>query len=189
MQNMGKLIELSSRRKMPAQKPGRSRQDYATPKIFIDAVKAHFGIKRFDFDLAAVRANAVDNLGPADLYLGPDHSNVMCRDALLFDWSRTPKGNLWLNPPFAHIAPWAAKCNTARRWVMRGGIVTRRRIFLLVPAAVGANWWRDSVHNKARVVFLNGRIYFDGVSPYPKDCALCVYGDKPGYEIWSWGKE
>jgi hypothetical protein len=36
------------------------------------------------------------------------------------------------------------------------------RTAMLVPAGVGANWWRDHVHNKAHVLLLNGRIMFVG---------------------------
>ena len=47
-------------RRMPIQKPGKSFQAYQTPVVFLDAVKKRFGIKRFAFDLAALRTNAVD---------------------------------------------------------------------------------------------------------------------------------
>jgi hypothetical protein len=57
-----------------------------------------------------------------------------------------------------------------------------------VSPAVGSNWWRDHVHEKTQVFFLNGRLCFDGVAPYPKDCALCAYGMEPGYECWNWRK-
>lgn len=41
---------------MPAQKPGKSKQDYGTPKDFIDAVAARFG--PLVVDLAAHAGNA-----------------------------------------------------------------------------------------------------------------------------------
>jgi hypothetical protein len=58
-----------------------------------------------------------------------------------------------------------------------------------VTAGVGSNWWRDHVHDKARVLLLNGRITFVGETHgYPKDCCLLLYGPsvEPGYEVWSW---
>jgi hypothetical protein len=61
-----------------------------------------------------------------------------------------------------------------------------RRIFFLVPAGVGANWFARHVDKKALVLFLNGRLSFDGIAPYPKDCILACYGLKPGYEVWPW---
>ena len=37
--------------RMPAQRPGRSRQDFETPPEFIAAVKRRLGINGFGFDL------------------------------------------------------------------------------------------------------------------------------------------
>jgi hypothetical protein len=42
---------------VPKQKPGRSRQTYATPPAFIAAVKARLGIERFSHDFAADPSN------------------------------------------------------------------------------------------------------------------------------------
>jgi hypothetical protein len=176
---------------MPKQKPGHSKQDYSTPKEFLAAVQKRFGFKRFDFDLAALRGNAVDNLGPADLYLGPDHSNAMCCDALSFNWSRAPSGNLWLNPRYADIAPWAEKCAASAWWesekTKRGpGPASGRVIYFLVPASVGANWFAEHVDKKSLVLFPRPRLSFDGKNPYPKDLILACFGLKPGYECWRW---
>jgi hypothetical protein len=64
---------------------------------------------------------------------------------------------------------------------------------MLVPAAVGANWWRDHVHEEASVLFLNGRLTFVGhTSPYPKDLALLLFATHTDhvapkwYEVWNW---
>lgn len=147
---------------------GSSSGEYATPPEFIAAVKRKFGVTEFDYDLAASPENTKAK-----------HFFTEEEDSLKQEWPNY--GDLWLNPPYAKIAPWAEKC---ARYCFRQKI----RIFFLVPAAVGSNWWRDHVHNKAKVRFLNGRISFDGKAPYPKDCALCVYGIEPGYEVWSWKK-
>lgn len=153
---------------MPAQKPGRSKQDYETPPEFIRAVENLLEIEYFYVDLAADRHNAKG----AIYFTERD-------DSLLQDWDAfSGKGWCWLNPPFAHIAPWAKKCSES-------GI----KIAFLVPAAVGSNWFRDYVDGKARVLLLNGRISFDGVGPYPKDTILCLYGVEPGYEVCSWRQQ
>ena len=151
----------------PLQKPGRSKQDYETPPEFIEAVKARLGIMEFCIDLAADRRNA-----KSAIYFSERD------DSLLQDWEAfSGKGWCFLNPPFANITPWAKKCSES-------GI----KIAFLVPAAVGSNWFRHYVDGKARVLLLNGRISFDGIGPYPKDCILCLYGVTPGYEIWNWRK-
>jgi phage N-6-adenine-methyltransferase len=157
---------------MPAQKPGRSKQDYATPPEFIAAVKSRLRIERFAFDLAADMYNA-----KAQGYFTEE------QDSLTQNWwmaGGVNYGWCWLNPPFSNIEPWAKKCSET----------TGVNIAFLVPAAVGANWFRDHVDGKAHVLLLNGRICFDGVGPYPKDCVLCLYGPfRNGYEVWDWRKD
>lgn len=147
---------------------GASRQDYSTPSAFIDAVVARFG--PIAFDLAADSFNA-----KAPSYFDEE------RDALAQKWDRRGTGTdglFWLNPPYADITPWAKKCALEAH---------RARILLLVPAAVGSNWWREWVHGRAGVLFLNGRLSFDGKNPYPKDCCLALYGiGVPGYDVWAW---
>lgn len=169
------------RRRMPAQKPGRSKQDYATPRDFLDAVRAKFGVRAWAWDLAATRDNCVTESAN---YFGPDQLPSVWRDALVADWAKL-KGDLWLNPPYADIAPWAAKCAGDGAWRIRLKL-SSTRIFFLVPAAVGSNWWANHVDGKARVVFPRPRLSFDGKAPYPKDVSLIVYGEKPGYETWRW---
>jgi hypothetical protein len=83
-------------------------------------------------------------------------------------------GAIWCNPPYAKIAPWVKKASE-----YTGPCV----VAVLVPAAVGSNWWADFVDKKAQVLFLGTRLTFKGHNqPYPKDCALLIYGaGKPGY--------
>lgn len=155
---------------MPAQKPGRSRQDYATPLEFLWAVKHRLGIQHFSIDLAATPSNAVAKR----FYTVED-------DALVQSW--VYPGWAWLNPPFANIKPWAQRAYLQSRY--------GAHIAMLVPAAVGANWWKAWVHHKAFWLALNGRITFVGeTAPYPKDCALLLYGPDvaPGHDVWTWTK-
>lgn len=157
---------------------GGSCQTYSTPKIFIDAVKKKFSIREFAYDLAASTENTKAK-----------HFFCEEEDSLAQDWTKL-RGDLWLNPPYSLIAPWAQKCAMSAPYppqVLKTlSPKPPRRIFFLVPAAVGANWWRDFVHEKAAIKFLNGRISFDGKNGYPRDCALCVYGEKADYECWHW---
>lgn len=156
----------------PMQKPGKSRQDYETPDEFLDAVRKFLGIENFSFDLAADDGN----------YVAKPFFTIE-DNALIQDWKLAAGGGwAWLNPPFGKLSPWVEK---ARIEGQRGA-----KIAMLVPAGVGSNWWRDHVHNHARILLLNGRISFDGEAPYPKDCALLLYGPGglPGYDIWSWNR-
>lgn len=160
-------------RTMPMQVPGKSVQVVGTPRDLLDAVEARFG--RLTFDLAATKENSVT--GPA-YFFGP--GSTCGEDALVESWSAL-KGNLWLNPEFGSIKEWAAKCCMTLSEKPRG------RIFLLIPASVGSNWWAEYVDKKAAVFFLSPRITFKGhTTAYPKDVAICCYGAPYGYECWRW---
>lgn len=158
----------------PTQKPRRSKQDYATPENFIQAVKAELDITRFSHDFAADATNAKD-LSFFD----------EARDALSVPgWEDyCGHGWGWLNPPFAKIDPWARRCRETKE---AGGSIA-----FLVPAGVGSNWFRDHVDGHALVLLLNGRLAFMPDKPkwlYPKDCILCLYSPvvAPGYRVWTW---
>lgn len=181
---------------MPAQKPRRSKQDYQTPPEFLAAVKHKLGIREFIIDLAADDGNTV-----ADLYYDRDQDALAPTSSWFFEggWN-------WLNPEFGDIAPWVEKSWRERQLGAQTAV--------LIPAGVGANWWRDWVHEKAHVLLLNGRLCFirdwattidpatlkPGKGParcytspplYPKDCCLLLYSPHlaPGYAVWTWPKE
>jgi phage N-6-adenine-methyltransferase len=150
---------------------GQSKQDYATPPDFIQAVVRRFG--PLALDLAATASNA-----KAPLFFD------IAQDALAQSWHRhAHEGQMWLNPPFDSIGPWAKKCAEESK--------LGAAILFLVPASVGSNWFGDFVFQKAHVLFLQGRLHFDPANPawgYPKDCMLAVYdAAKPcGFEVWRW---
>jgi hypothetical protein len=130
-------------------------------------VEARFG--PINWDLAS---DGINHKAPN--YLTPHE------DALAQPWHQfQPAIELaWLNPPFAHLAPWVRKCaEEGARGV---------RVALLVPASVGSEWFVAHVHNKALVLPLRPRLCFDGVNPYAKDLMLCLYGAQPGFEPWRW---
>lgn len=163
-------------RQQPPQKPGRSKQDFATPAVFLEPTKKLLGIERFTIDLAADASNA-----KADLFITKE------RDALTVDWAAELAGVGggwgWLNPEFGDIRPWAKKCYETK---LAGGSVA-----FLVPAGVGSNWFRDYVHRKAFVLALNGRIPFMPDKPkwgYPKDCILSLFSPliPAGFDVWTW---
>lgn len=179
---------------MPMQKPGRSKQNYATPSNFIKATKRMLGIDAFTFDFAADAENT-----KADHWWTKENDSL---SRSVMEWYFATDGGWgWLNPPFSDIDPWAERCNRLREV---GGSVA-----FLVPAGVGANWFRDHVDGKALVLFLNGRLCFiedwaTTIDPasvkkgtphfykseplYPKDCILCLYSPmfEPGYQVWTW---
>jgi len=163
---------------MPAQRPYQSKQDYATPKAFLDVAKTLLNIKTFNIDFAADETNAVHT----DYF--DEQTDALSVSAK--DWAEyCQDGFGWLNPPYENIAPWAERCRDVKGL---GG-----NVLLLIPASVGSNWFKSYVHNQAWVLFLNGRLAFIPDHPtwlYPKDCILCVYGPDIAtrYDVWNWRK-
>lgn len=160
----------------PRPKRGESKQNYATPPDFIAAVKRRLGIKAFAFDFAADASNTKAT------HFWSEVINSLNRHPEMWA-AKAANGWGWLNPPFANITPWAARCAATKA---SGG-----QVAFLVPAGVGANWFRDHVDGHALVLLLNGRIHFDPTRPtwgFPKDCILCLYSEAiaSGYEVWSW---
>lgn len=168
--------------KMPKQKPGSSKQDYGTPRKFIRAVEARFGL--LDWDLAAHASNTKCG----EFFYGPGSAHG--KDSLAIDWAaRHPTGTLWLNPEFDDLGTWMAKCAAEAR--RRHGLITA-----LTPASVGSVWFAEHVHGKAMVLPLSPRMIFDGTPPnprtgkvdqYPKDLMLTVFGyGLHGFNPWRW---
>jgi len=146
---------------------GDTKQDYETPQEFIDAVEKRFG--KLTFDLAAT----ADNAKCSSFYTEKD-------DALLMPGRVWPEGLLWLNPPFKVIDPWAAACAASAS--------PRRRILMLTPASIDANWFEKHVHHKAAILGLHPRIQFVGtMTGYPKPLMLSCFGfGVSGLDFWRW---
>jgi phage N-6-adenine-methyltransferase len=153
----------------PSHNKGKSKQDYQTPLKLIDRIERELGMtSTFDWDLAASKDNTI-----AESYY------TEADDSLAQDWSQC-KGWLWCNPPYKTITPWVKKASESNA-----------RIAMLLPASVGSNWWRDYVHDKAEVWFLNGRVKFVGATTHsPKDHAVLLYGwgSPDTYKVWTWNK-
>lgn len=156
----------------PKQNPGASKQDYSTPKDFVNKVKYKLGLIDFKVDLAADETNS-----KGQFYVTEEiNSLAQSWPQLIGDeWG-------WLNPPYADIRPWAEKCATSAK--------DGANIAFLVPASVGSNWFRDYCWNKAFVLYLNGRLAFIPDKPnwlYPKDLMLVLYnGWAVGSDVWNW---
>lgn len=158
-------------RKMPQQKPSESKQSYGTPPEFLTAALRRLAVDHFAWDLACDSTNCVSPFGGYTLET----------DGLALENGWNFPGWCFLNPEWADIGPWVEK---AAAEAAKGA-----HIAVLVPASVGANWWVAHVDGKARVLMLNGRITFVGMTlGYPKDCVLLLYGPDqiPGYEPWTW---
>jgi len=154
---------------MPTQKPGRSVQEVGTPREFLDAVEARFG--RILWDLAANESNHV-----VDNWLGPGSP---IPDSFSSAW-HAYGGMLWLNPPYDDIGKWSQKC--AHEGELGASIQ------MLIPAAIGTNYFREWIWPYATVRALSPRLTFVGhTQSYPKDLMLCEFGvERTGFECWRW---
>lgn len=159
----------------PKQKPGRSKQDYGTPREFLDAVERRFG--KVAWDLAAHEGNAV-----VGHYYGPGSDFAADSLGPEADWDFVgdcyPDGVLWLNPQFGETARWVSRC------AAYGG---KAALCVLTPASVGTEWFNSFVHGRAIVYALRPRLTFVGCKdPYSKDLMLSVYGRGTGFQTWKW---
>lgn len=160
-------------RRAPRQKPGQSEQAVATPPDLLEAVRKRFG--HIDWDLAATRENSV----AAGSYFGP--GSEFAEDALFAEWPRRPEMLCWLNPPYAHIGPWAAKAVLESEQGCQ--------LLMLVPAAVGADWFNRWVRPYAYVLELSPRVTFvNHAHAYPKDLIIAHYSPHRliGRRAWEW---
>lgn len=157
----------------PIQKPGKSKQDYGTPMALIDAVERRWDALRWD--LAATEENA-----KAGEFYSPSRDALSPHCHWYFDIG---DGIAWLNPPFADIEPWVAKCAAESAFGLS--------IIVLTPASIGSEWFAAHCEGRAAVIGLRPRLTFEGCKdPYPKDCMLTVWGPLraglPILSTWRW---
>jgi hypothetical protein len=166
---------------MPDQKPGKSRQDYCSPDNFIAAVVNRFG--PIAVDLAAKDESV--SRGKRFVSLKQDSLSVAVSwEELGQRHYENRNGCLYLNPPFADIAPWMRKA-----WSYGHGFhPDRLPLVMLVPASVGSNWFNQFVHGEALVLALNPRLTFKGeTAAYPKDCLAIVWNyGVAAFDVWVW---
>lgn len=149
---------------MPKQKPGRSVQDVGTPDWLIKVIEQTWG--KIALDPAASHEN---HAGEGMYYTEQDNG-------LLQSWMVPAGCIVFINPPFNDIKSWVQAAYASSQFYSR-------TVVMLVPASVGSNWWAEHVDQKAAVYFIRPRLVFKGhTDPYPKDLALLVYGERPGYK-------
>jgi phage N-6-adenine-methyltransferase len=138
------------------------RPDWRTPRWLFDKLAAHY---QFSIDLAA----SADNALLPRFYTEQD-------SAFLHSWQGE---TAFLNPPYGReLAGWCERAEYAAR---RQGAV----IVALLPVRTGVKWWHEYIAHKATVMFLKGRLKFDGVAfNAPFDSAIVVWRDAPPYTFY-----
>jgi phage N-6-adenine-methyltransferase len=133
---------------------------WTTPVEFWEELNREFS---FTLDAAALEQSTL----VCDNWYGPDHNDLLRRDALLRNWHEDDMdGTVWLNPPYGRaIKLFMAKANEEAK---RGATVV-----CLVPARTDTNWWWDScIQHEVR--FIKGRLKFGGNKPAPFPSALVI---------------
>lgn len=121
------------------------KDDWETPKDFFEKLDKHFN---FEWDLAASNNNS-----KCSKFFTKENS------ALKEDWGGL-NGWLWCNPPYG---------KELRHWVKKAS-ESRANVVMLIPARTDTSYWHDYIFDKAKVVFLRGRLKFE-VDGEPKDAA------------------
>lgn len=121
------------------------KDDWETPKDFFEKIDAHFD---FEWDLAASNSN-----NKCSKFFTKENS------ALKEDWGGL-NGWLWCNPPYG---------KELRHWVRKAS-ESCANVVMLIPARTDTSYWHDYIFDKAKVVFLRGRLKFE-INGEPKDAA------------------
>lgn len=140
--------------------------NYRTSDPMFKALDDEF---EFSVDLAALSTNS-----KCPLYLGPDHPNLICRDALDgFSWHwrvkelmkgvRIPRLSGFINPPYSRMLARQLKADGAPEEQIRAMIIEnwaarcyRESQYMTIvgvfPAGTQTPWWQKYVHNKVREI-------------------------------------
>ncbi len=130
------------------------RLDWATPQALFDGLSKRYG--KFDLDAAANKKNA-----KCDWYYSADEPMRNAFENMWQFFEVDKQANVFLNPPYGRaIGAWLRK---AADESSKGC-----RVVCLVPSRTGSRWFRDAVAGASEVIFIVGRITFDGApSPAP----------------------
>ena len=150
--------------------------EWGTPQDLFDELDAEY---KFNLDPAASEGNAkcrdfytVEQDGLSKpwhvLRAWREHRS----DFNIFGAKVTP-GRVFCNPPYGRkIGDWLRK---AEAEFLSGNA---ELIVMLLPARTCTAWFHDYVYNKAEVIFLRGRITFEGApsgAPFPS--MLAIWGE------------
>ena len=139
--------------------PPPSRHDWGTPQELFDWAQAKYG--PFDVDAAASSENT-----KFEVYFDEE------TDALEVSWGSYGK-TFWLNPPYGRHYPKFVK----KAWDEVNEVGTEvEKVVILIAARTDTKVWQDIIApNADRIVFLRGRVHFDGHGPAPFASAIVVF--------------
>lgn len=126
------------------------KTDWTTPQPLFNAFH-----KRFNFTIDA--AADPNNARLPRFWTKEDN-------ALFQDWTGE---RIWCNPPFGR---------EQIPFVEKAGLREADISVLLLPVRTDTKLWHNHIFNKARIIFLKGRITFEGTkNNHPSAFALCIW--------------
>lgn len=147
-----------------------SRDDWQTPKDLVATIQAfgsYMGTKGITLDPATVKANPTN----AQRIRTPECDP----DGLATDWWYVAGESslIYVNPPYR--AAWYTKIGEEAARLLEG-----QHMIALLPAKVGTNYFQDLSAVADAIVFVRGRLTFDGAKdPAPFESALLYFGKRP----------
>lgn len=131
---------------------------WSTPQYIFDKYNE---IYHFTCDVCAVKSNA-----KCDFYFSPED------DGLKQIW----KGSCWCNPPYGRsIGKWVEKA-----------FYSDCTVVMLLPARTDTKWFHNYIYNKAKIVFIKGRLKFGdstNSAPFPSMIVIFERGCKNGKRL------
>jgi len=145
------------------------REDWPTPVWLFKYLDGPAGFD-FGIDLAAMQSNAL-----CDLWIGERENALSLTHARLVELGKAAGVDVdnrwaWCNPPYGRsgIGKWAP---------MLTGVP--KNIVSLIPASVGAKWFRPFWNTATAIVLVAKRLHFGGAQLGAQfDSALFIKGDK-----------
>jgi hypothetical protein len=153
-----------------------SKQDHATPPVFLGAVESQFGCSLI-LDLAATAENR-----KCGRFFSPEVDSLKQDWKAVLDLDIDPfiheHRTAWLNPVFRGVDPWVEKCKIES--------AKGCRIVSLTLASLGTGWYRDHVEGRGLSLVLRKRMVFLGQKdPFPKELMVTLWGfGLTGFGFW-----
>jgi len=135
--------------------------EWATPQATFNELHQKYN---FALDVCALQSSA-----KANLWYGPDHTDLTKRNGLEQDWTSDAGGYaVWMNPPYG---------KTISEWMHKAVVEADKgsTIVCLIPARTDTAWFQDTVlklqkEGRADITFVRGRLKFGTATnsaPFP----------------------
>ena len=133
--------------------------EWGTPQDLFDGIVKKVG--SFDLDVCASK----DNYKVNKYYTIED-------DGLKQEWN----GKCWCNPPYSDIEPWVNKAIYAigKKGYQPSHKIDTPKVVMLLPVNTDTKWFQKVFNNVKDIVFIKGRLSFEGEQNYPARFPSCL---------------